>query len=114
MSRNRSYDLRKIARRAKAAFYRQRAILQRVGFHYPDRSFSYEIQPCIWNEGKEDERRGWPSCTLQLVCPYVGNYRYNSDGSKIIGALGRCQHECKDPQIREAIEAFCSLHPEIM
>lgn len=113
MSKHHSYDLRKISKRVRASFYRQKAILQRINYLYPDSLWSHEIKPCVWNKGEVNERTGYPSCSLQLVCPYVGNYRYGSDGNKIIDAIGRCNHECRDPQIREAIEAFCSLHPNI-
>jgi hypothetical protein len=113
MSKFRTYSWRKIAKDAKPHFYKQKALIHKINYLYPDGKYSLEIKPCVWNKGSIDEYEGYPSCSGQLVCPYVGNWRYKSDGTKIIDALGRCGHECTDPMIREAIEAWISLHPNI-
>jgi len=107
-------DMRRIAKKAKPHFYRQKTLIHKISYLYPDHTYSLEIKPCIWNKGKKNERKGFPACTGQLTCPYVGNWGYNSKGKKRIEALGRCQHECTDDKIREAIEAWITLHPHIM
>jgi len=98
-----------ISMKARESFYKIPCWIKKVGYLYPDGKFSYKQEPCKWGE-----REGYPACTLQLVCPYVGNYRHNSKGEKISESIGRCSQECLDPQIRQAIEAFVTLHPHIM
>lgn len=111
---NRKWKYPHIKNIARKHFYKLPCWIHRVSYLYPDGTYSHEIKPCVWNKGEKNEYKSYPVCTLQLVCPYVGNYGHNPDGSKRYGALGRCSQECLDPQIRQAIEAFVTLHPHIM
>lgn len=106
MSKWRKFDLRKFSHSNKGHYYKQKAVITKIGYWYPDSSFSTEIKPCVWNKGRKDEYKGYPSCSLQLVCPFVNGHL--KDGNLI-----RCNNQCKEPMMKEAIEAFISLNPEI-
>lgn len=82
---------------------------KRIMYIYPDGHWDFNIEKCIWNKGLENEYEGYPSCTAQLVCPYVKNWCCNAD----VGVLEKCNNDCRDERIREAIEAWISLHPKI-
>jgi len=89
----------------KANFY-----VHKIGYWYPDGTFSDEIKPCVWKDWiTEEEREGWPACTLQLTCPYMWNYV----SDRPLNPGGRCNQECRDQATREAIEAFITLLPDV-
>ena len=84
--------------------------IHKAGWWYPDGSFRTDKpERCVWKQFDGTEHEGWPACTLQLVCRKVCNYRTDSEH----GALGRCDCECRDEAVREAIEAFVTLMPDI-
>jgi len=91
------------------SLYKQKAAIHRVMFLYPDNTYSHEIKPCVWNEGTPQERKGYPACMFQLVCPFVSCQRHDHEQNP----LGKCNNECLDPQMREAIEAWVTLNPTI-
>lgn len=108
--RSRRYDMRKIVNKAKPNYYHQKALIHKILYLYPDHTYSLEIKPCVWNKGQYNEHEGWPACTLQLVCPFVSCHRNDHEQSP----LGRCDQECRDPQMKEAIEAWTTLNPGVM
>ena len=103
---HREYDKRKIAKKVRDWFYRQRALIKRVVYTDPDANISYEDKKVVWCKDKPDMHIGWCCCNLQIVCPFV-----QPEGKH--GALTRCNRECHDPQMKEAIEAWCTLNPHI-
>lgn len=108
------YKHEHISRKARCSFYKLPCWINRVGYYYPDGTFSYEIKPCVWHKHEKGKHKGWPSCTAQLTCPYVSHYSHLPTGEKQYGALGKCDQECRDRRIRRAIEAWITLHPYIM
>lgn len=103
------YNKRKIANKNKPHYYRQKALIQKIWYLYPDHTYRSNIESCIWNEGKHDEHKGYPACSAQLVCPFVACQRSDHQHSP----LGKCKQECKNPKMKEAIEAWITLNPDI-
>lgn len=103
-------DLRKLSKKARPHFYRQKQIIHKLWYLYPDHTYRLDIEPCIWNEGTPQERKGWPACSGQLTCPFVNCERSDHEQSP----LGHCNQECRDSRMKEAIEAWITLNPNIM
>jgi hypothetical protein len=103
-------DLRKLSKKARPHFYRQKQLIHKIWYLYPDHTYRLEIEPCVWNEGTSQERKGWPACSGQLTCPFVNCERSDHEQSP----LGHCNQECRDNRMKEAIEAWITLNPNIM
>ena len=103
-------DLRKLSKKARPHYYRQKRLIHKLWYLYPDHTYRLEIEPCVWNKGERDEHEGWPACSGQLTCPFVACSRSDHQSSP----LGKCHQECRNPQMKEAIEAWITLHPHIM
>ena len=103
------YNLNQLNRSMRKHVYRNKALIKRVNYMDPKGHYSFEDKKVVWCEGHENEHPGWCTCTLQIVCPFVVNYR----SDKKAEALGRCKRECHNEQMREAIEAFTTLNPNI-
>jgi len=99
------YDKRKLNHRARQHYYHVKRLIKRINYLDPEDKYSFEDKEVIWCKGLKNEHKGWCSCNLQLVCPYVLNYR--SDTNDTI--LGKCKRECHDEKKRKAIEAFITF-----
>ena len=107
--KTRWYDLKKLTKSMRKHVYRNKALIIKINYLDSEGNYSNEDKKVIWCEGHRSEHTGWCSCSLQLVCPFVANYR----SDKVPEALGKCNKECHDEQMREAIEAFTTLNPNI-
>ena len=107
--KDRWYDLRKHTKSMRKHLYRNKALIKKINYMDNDSNTFLEDKKVIWCKGHENEYEGWCSCSLQLVCPFVANYRSDKEAE----ALGHCKRECHDELMREAIESFTTLNPNI-
>lgn len=103
------YDMRKLNKSMRKYVYRNKALIKKINYMDDKGDVFYKDLKVVWAKGRKNEHEGWGACNLQMVCPFVANYR----SDKIAEALGKCNRECHDKKMREAIEAFITLNPNI-
>ena len=107
--KERWYDLRKLNKTMRKYCYRNKALIKKINYMDTDGNTFLEDKKVIWCKDRKNEHEGWCSCNLQIVCPLVINYRSDMKPEP----AGTCNRECHDDKMREAIEAFVTLNPNI-